>query len=130
MRTQTTVITCQASRLLADMKNIIMRNSTTIDNSIEEGLRLAWDEGTEPALLLLNSLLQKESCHARLHHALGLIYSNCSDNRKKAEQHFRRAIQLDPMFIYSYWHLSKLLVDEERYNDALEVYLSGMKGKK
>jgi tetratricopeptide (TPR) repeat protein len=114
---------------VVDIKNIIMRNITSIDNSIEEGLRLAWEVGTEPALHLLNSLLQNESCHARLQHALGLIYSNYSGNRMKAEQHFRRAIQLDPMFIYSYWHLIKLLEDEERYNDALEIYQS-VKGKK
>ena len=47
----------------------------------------------------------------------------------KAELHFRKAIQLDPKFIYSYWHLSKLLVDEARFDEAVEVYQSGMNGK-
>lgn len=107
-----------------------MRKTTSIDNLIEEGLRLAWDVGPEPALHLLNSHLQNESYHARLHHALGLIHSSGTGDRKKAEQHFRRAIQLDPLFIYSYWHLIKVLVDEERFDDALEVYQSGIDGKK
>jgi tetratricopeptide (TPR) repeat protein len=103
-----------------------MRNITLIDNLIEEGLRLAWDEGPEPAIYLLDSLLQNESCEARLHHALGLIHGHGDGDQRKAEQHFRMAIQLDPCFTYSYWHLSKLLRDEGRYSDALEVYQSGI----
>jgi Tfp pilus assembly protein PilF len=104
-----------------------MRKTTAIDKLIEEGLQLAWDEGPEPALQLLHSLLQNESCDAHLHHALGLIYGSCDGDQRKAEQHFRIAIQLDPWFTYSYWHLSKLLNDEGRYSDSLEVYHGGIK---
>lgn len=108
-------------------KNQTMRKTTSIDKLIEEGLQLAWDEGPEPALQLLDSLLENESGDASLHHALGLIYGSGDGDQRKAEQHFRIAIQLDPRFTYSYWHLSKLLSDEGRYSDALEVYHSGIK---
>lgn len=109
------------------VKKIIMRRNIIIDNLMEEALRLAWDEGPEPAIHFLNTNLENDSCCASLHHALGIIHSSCTGNRKKAEHHFRRAIQLDPYFIYSYWHLSKLLCDEGRHDDALEVYQTGTK---
>ena len=107
-----------------------MKGITSINNFIEEGLRLAWDEGPEPALQLLNTLMQKEPCHARLHHALGIIHSSCTGNRMTAEQYFRKAIQLDPLFVYPYWHLSKMLAEDERFDDALKIFQCGMDEKK
>jgi len=101
-----------------------------IEEYLEEALRLAWDEGHEPALKLLRRLLYDEPGYARLHHTLGIIYFSCADDQPKAEQHFRLAIQFDATFADPYWHLGKLLADDERFDDALDVYKKGLKAKK
>jgi tetratricopeptide (TPR) repeat protein len=101
-----------------------------IEEYIEEALRLAWDEGHEPALKLLDRLLYEEPGYSRLHHTLGIIYFSYADDQRKAEQHFRLAIQFDATFADPYWYLGKLLADDERFDDALQIYKQGMHAKK
>lgn len=100
-----------------------------IEEYLEEALKLAWMEGHEPALKLLDRLLYEEPGYARLHYTLGLIYFDYGDNMPRAEQHFRLAIQFDKKFADPYWYLGKLLADDERLDDALDVYRKGMKAK-
>jgi tetratricopeptide (TPR) repeat protein len=106
-----------------------MKKIDWIEKYLEEALRLAWDDGPEPALKLLDGLLNDESCYARLHHTLGIIHFSCTENLAKAEQHFSLAIQFDPEFADAYWYLGKLLADNDRINDAVIIYKKGMKAK-
>lgn len=101
-----------------------------IEEYLEEALRLAWTEGHEPALKLLERLLYEEPGYARLHHTLGIIYFSYADDAKQAEQHFRCAIKFDAKFADPYWYLGKLLADDDRLNDALLIYKQGLKAKR
>jgi tetratricopeptide (TPR) repeat protein len=106
-----------------------MKKIDWIEKYLEEALRLAWDDGPEPALKMLNGLLNDESCYARLHHTLGIICFSSAENLVKAEQHFSLAIRFDPEFADPYWYLGKLLADNNRINDAVSIYKKGMKVK-
>lgn len=101
-----------------------------MEEYLEEGLRLAADEGYEPALNLLEKLLYDEPGYARLHHALGIVYFCYADKPEEAEQHLRLAIQFDEKFAEPYWYLGKLLSDDDRLDEAIEVYKNGMKAKR
>lgn len=107
-----------------------MEKITWIEEYLEEALRLAWEEGYEPALKLLDRLLFEEPGYGRLHHTLGIIYFNYADDMKKAEQHFRLAIRFDEKFADPYWYLGKVLADDERFDDAIAIYKKGLKAKR
>jgi tetratricopeptide (TPR) repeat protein len=107
-----------------------MKKIIWIEDYLEAALRLAWQEGHEPALQLLNLLLGDEPGYARLHHTFGIVYYRYADDQRKAEQHFRLAILFDNLLVDSYWHLGKLLADNERWDEALEIYQKGMIAKK
>lgn len=101
-----------------------------MEEYLEEGLRLAAEEGHEPALNLLEKLLYDEPGYARLHHTLGIVYFYHADNLELAEKHLRLAIQFDKKFAEPYWYLGKLLSDDDRLDEAIEVYQHGMKAKR
>lgn len=107
-----------------------MEKITWIEEYLEEGLRLAAEEGHEPALRLLEKLLYEEPGYARLHHTLGIVYFYHADKPEKAEHHLRLAIRFDEKFAEPYWYLGKLLSDDDRLDEAIEVYKSGMKAKR
>lgn len=100
-----------------------------IEEYLEEALKLAWMEGHEPALKLLDRLLYEEPGYARLHYTMGLIFFDYAEDNVRAEKHFRLAIQFDKKFADSYWYLGKLLADDDRLDDALEIYRQGLKAK-
>lgn len=101
-----------------------------IEEYIEEGLRLAAEEGHEASLKLLEKLLYDEPGYARLHHSLGIVYFCYADKPEKAETHFRLAIRFDKKFAEPFWFLGKLLCEEERFDDAIEIFQQGMKAKR
>lgn len=101
-----------------------------IEEYLEEGLRLAAEEGYESSLKLLKKLLYDEPGYARLHHALGIVYFCYADKPEQAEQHLRLAIQFDAKYAEPYWYLGKLLSDDERLDEAIGVYQQGMKAKR
>lgn len=101
-----------------------------MEEYLEEGLRLAAEEGHEPALKLLEKLLYDEPGYSRLHHALGIVYFYYADKLELAEKHFRLAIQFDSRFAEPYWYLGKLLSDDERLDEAIDVYKNGMTAKR
>lgn len=100
-----------------------------IEAYLEEALKLAWMEGHEPALKLLDRLLYEEPGYARLHYTLGLIYFDYGDDLQRAQQHFKMAIRFDKEFADSYWYLGRLLADDDRLDEALQIYKQGMKAK-
>ena len=100
-----------------------------IEEYLEEALRLADIEGHEPALKLLDRLLYEEPGYGRLHNTLGIIYFNYADDQKMAEGHFRMAIKFDALFAEPYWYLGQLLYQDERLDEAIEVYCNGLKAK-
>jgi tetratricopeptide (TPR) repeat protein len=107
-----------------------MEKISWMEEYLEEGLRLAAEEGHEPALRLLEKLLYDEPGYARLHHTLGIVYFYHADKPEQAEQHLRLAIQFDATYAEPYWYLGKLLSDDDRLDEAIEVYNSGMKAKR
>lgn len=107
-----------------------MKKIDWMEEYLEEGLRLAAEEGHEPALNLLQKLLYDELGYARLHHALGIVYFCYADKPEQAEQHLRLAIQFDATFAEPYWYLGKLLGDDDRFDEAIEVYKNGMNAKR
>ena len=101
-----------------------------IEEYLDEAMRLACDEGHEPALKLLTKLLFEEPGYGRLHFILGKVYFFYAEDVIKAERHFRLAINFDAEFADTYLYLGDLLSDDERYIDAVDVYLQGLKAKR
>jgi len=83
----------------------------------------------EQALKVLNKILYEEPGYARLHYTLGCIYYYEADEIKKREQHLKLAIHFDKDYADSYVDLGKLLSKEERLDEAIKVYLKGVKAK-
>jgi tetratricopeptide (TPR) repeat protein len=100
-----------------------------IEEYLEEALRLACDEGHEPALTLLDKLLYEEPGYGRLHNVLGKVYLYYAEEIASAEKHFRMAIRFDPTLADTYIHLGRLLCEEERHDEAIEVYTKGLNAK-
>jgi len=100
-----------------------------IEEYLEEALRLANDEGHEPALKLLDKLLYEEPGYGRLHNVLGNIYFYHADEIASAERHFRMAIKFDPRLADPYVHLGRLLCEDERHDEAIKIYTKGLKAK-
>lgn len=101
-----------------------------IEEYLEEGLRLAAEEGYESSLKLLDKLLYEEPGYARLHHTLGIVFFCYADKPELAEKHFRLAIQFDTHYADPYWFLGRLLSDEDRFDEAIDVCQQGMKAKR
>jgi Uncharacterized enzyme of heme biosynthesis len=109
---------------------IKMEKIKWIEEYLEEALRLSWNEGHEPALKLLDRLLFEEPGYARLHYVLGMIYFDQADEVMLAETHFRLAIKFDSSYADPYWYLGKLLSEEGRLEDAIEILNKGLQAKK
>jgi tetratricopeptide (TPR) repeat protein len=99
-----------------------MKKIEWMEEYLEEALRLAAEEGHEPSLKLLDKLLYEEPGYSRLHHTIGIVYFHYADKPEVAEQHFRLAIRFDEKFAEPYWYLGKLLSDDERLDEAIEIF--------
>lgn len=97
---------------------------------MRHALEVAWLEGYERALKLLDRLLYEEPGYGRLHHTLGVIYLQYAEDTTMAEAHFRMAIRFDPEFADPYWYLGELLRQEDRLDDAINVYLKGIEARR
>lgn len=101
-----------------------------IEDCLRHALEVAWLEGHERALKLLDRLLYEEPGYGRLHQTLGVIYLQYAEDIRMAEGHFRLAIRFDPEFADPYWYLGELLRQEDRMDEAIDVYLKGIQAKR
>jgi tetratricopeptide (TPR) repeat protein len=101
-----------------------------IEEYMEQALEIAWMEGHERALKLLDKLLYEEPGYGRLHNTLGIIYMKYADEVTQAEMHFRLAIQFNPEFAEPYSNLAQVLQQAERHDELIEVCLKGLNAKK
>lgn len=67
-------------------------------------------------------IIYEDPGFAPAHNSIGWMFKTQFDNLAKAELHFRAAIKLDKNYAHSYFHLSSLLLDLERF-DELEIFL-------
>jgi tetratricopeptide (TPR) repeat protein len=112
------------------LKELAMEKIKWIEEYLEEALKLAYMEGHEAALRLLDRLLYEEPGYGRLHFTLGVIYYDHADDMRKAEEHFRLAIKFSPEFADTYWYLGTLLYYDERMIESVEVFGEGLKAKR
>jgi tetratricopeptide (TPR) repeat protein len=101
-----------------------------IEEYLNYTMEVVWLEGYERALKLLDKILYEEPGYSRLHNALGIIYFKHADNLKKAEQHFRWAIQFNPNFADPYNYLTEVLKQDERHDETIKVCKRGLKSEK
>lgn len=101
-----------------------------IEEYLEHALDIAWMEGHERALKLLDRLLYEEPGYGRLHNTLGIIYSVYAEEPKLAEMHFRLAIKFCPNLADAYTRLADVLAEDERHDETIEVCEMGLKVKK
>ena len=98
-----------------------------LDEYLAKALDIAWQEGYERAVELLNHLLYDEPGYGRLHNTLGIIYYKYAEDFWQAERHFRWAIRFDPQLSEPYALLAELLKQDERHDETIEVCLKGLK---
>jgi tetratricopeptide (TPR) repeat protein len=101
-----------------------------IEEYLTQALEIAWMEGSERALKLLDRLLYEEPGYGRLHHTFGVIYLKYSDEPKLAEMHFRMAIKFNPALGESYQQLAEVLQQDDRHDETIEICLQGLNAKK
>ncbi|MFY7965077.1 MAG: tetratricopeptide repeat protein [Chitinophagaceae bacterium] len=68
------------------------------------------------------TILYEEPGFAPAHNSMGWIYKTQFDNYAKAENHFKAAIQADPLYPHPYFHLSTIYFDLDKF-DALKSHL-------
>jgi tetratricopeptide (TPR) repeat protein len=71
------------------------------------------------------SILFEEPANAPSHNSLGWLYRTQLEDYKRAETHYKAAINGDPEYPHSYYHYAVLLLDMERYKD-LDALLQKM----
>lgn len=80
----------------------------------------------ELGLNILNKLLYEEPGYGRLHNHIGWAHLYFTENIEQAEVHLKAAIKFDEEFSAPYIHLGKLYVDEEKYDEAIDVLNGGL----
>jgi tetratricopeptide (TPR) repeat protein len=113
-----------------DIVFYFMEKIKWIEVYLEQALEVAWMEGHERALKLLDKLLYEEPGYGRLHNTLGIIYMKYADELKMAEAHFRMAIRFNPELADPYANLMEVLKQDERHDEMIEICLKGLKAKK
>jgi len=101
-----------------------------IEEYLEQALEVAWMEGHERAVNLLDRLLYEEPGYGRLHYTLGLIFFKYADEPKQAEMHLRMAIQFSPEYAESYNLLAEVLKQDDRHEETIDICTKGLKAKK
>jgi tetratricopeptide (TPR) repeat protein len=101
-----------------------------IEEYIEQALEVAWMEGHERAINLLDKLLYEEPGYGRLHYTLGVIYFRYADESKLAEMHLRHAVQFCPEYAESYNLLAEVLKQDDRHDETIEICMKGLNAKK
>ncbi|HEX5169789.1 MAG TPA: hypothetical protein VFW11_11495 [Cyclobacteriaceae bacterium] len=100
-----------------------------IEEYINEANNFVYTGDYEQALKILWRILYDEPGYARLHYSLGCIYYYEADEIKRGEQHLRLAIHFDAKYADPYVDLGRLLSKDERLDEAIEIYLKGVKAK-
>jgi tetratricopeptide (TPR) repeat protein len=101
-----------------------------IEEYLEQALQVAWMEGHERAINLLDRLLYEEPGYGRLHYTLGFIYLRYAEETKQAEDHLRMAIKFCPEYAESYNLLAEVLKQDERHDETIEICVKGLGAKK
>lgn len=101
-----------------------------IEEYLEQALEVAWLEGHERAINLLERLLYEEPGYGRLHYTLGVIYFRYADENKLAEQHLKLAVKFCPEYADSYALLVDVLKQDERHDETIEICKSGLKAER
>lgn len=107
-----------------------MKKIKWIEEYLEQALEVAWLEGHERAINLLNKLLYEEPGYGRLHYTLGVIYFRYADESKLAEQHLKLAVQFCPEYADSYALLVDVLKQDERHDETIEICKRGLKAER
>jgi len=68
------------------------------------------------------SILYEEPSYAPAHNSMGWIYKNQFDDYKKSENHFKAAIQADPLYPHPYFHLASIYFDLDEF-ESLKNHL-------
>jgi tetratricopeptide (TPR) repeat protein len=97
---------------------------------LEQALEMAWMEGHERSLKLLDKLLYEEPGYSRLHNTLGIIYMKYAEEYKQAELHLRLAIRFNPSFADPYNNLMEILRQDERHDEMIELCIQGLAAKR
>lgn len=74
----------------------------------------------------LFTMLDKEPKDLFLNYALGIEYSNDPTTLTKAEDQFKRVLELDENYIAAYYQLGKLYETLHKINQALDYYKTGL----
>jgi len=99
----------------------ILKNEPDNEGAVEQLTQLLLDEGKSgEAVTLLQGILAK-SPSATLLDLLGDAYTQTKDFAK-AEDAYRKAVDMDPSEVTHYRGLGQTLMSEEKYPEALEIY--------
>jgi len=101
-----------------------------IEEYLEQALEVAWLEGHERAINLLDKLLYEEPGYGRLHYTLGVIYFRYADESKLAEKHLRLAVHFCPEYAEPYSLLADVLKEGERHDETIKICKQGLHAEK
>jgi tetratricopeptide (TPR) repeat protein len=73
----------------------------------------------------IKAMLIENPTDSFLNHALGLEFVKIG-NETEAIERFRQVIEMDSMYVGTYYHLAKALERNNDLNDAIAVYQSGI----
>lgn len=100
----------------------ILKTDPENEQAVEQMAQLLLDQGkAAEAVTLLEGITRKGTPSAAMFDLLGDAYTQTKD-LAKAEQAYRKAVELDPAEISHQRSLGQTLMAEEKYQDALKVY--------
>ncbi len=72
----------------------------------------------------LNAFLQTNPQDCFLLHALGLEYKE--NQPEEAKKYFQKVVEVDPLYVGTYYHLAEVLIELDDLDLAKDVYESGI----
>lgn len=99
---------------------------TNIYNSELEGLLaeadlLIKENNIANALNLLERILKIDSSFGKAHNHLAFIYEHKLALLDKAEEHYKKAIELSPNYLYTYYNYSYLLSTLKKFDELKQL---------
>jgi type IV pilus assembly protein PilF len=111
-----------ALTLAAGCRTIPEKDRQSSDIHYDLGIQAQQAGQMQDALAEYTESLRLNPKNPQAHHAMGLLMHHAFGRPDQAEEHFRRALELEPQFTEAKVNLGNLHLDRQRYDQAAKLY--------
>jgi Flp pilus assembly protein TadD len=95
-------------------------------SKLRKGIELIKQVENEKAIIVLEEALELNSKNPEIHRHLAIALSNIG-NHEKSINHFKKALDLDPLHHQTWWNLGYIYEMNEDYLEARKAYQEAAK---